>query len=83
MPKGVDLIDSPGIREFGLWHISIEELLHGFIEFRDHIGYCRFRDCAHEEEPGCALQAARENEEISEIRYQSFLRIKNSILENL
>ncbi|KJZ09923.1 GTPase RsgA [Marinomonas sp. S3726] len=83
MPKGGDLIDSPGIREFGLWHISIEELLEGFIEFREHIGYCRFRDCAHEEEPGCALQQAREENKISDIRYQSFLRIKNSILENL
>lgn len=41
MPKGGDLIDSPGIREFGLWHISLEELLHGFIEFRAHIGHCR------------------------------------------
>jgi ribosome biogenesis GTPase len=83
MPKGGDLIDSPGIREFGLWHISIDELLEGFIEFRDHIGYCRFRDCAHEEEPGCALQEAREKNKISETRYQSYLRIKRSILENL
>lgn len=83
MPKGGDLIDSPGIREFGLWHISIDELLEGFIEFREHIGYCRFRDCAHEGEPGCALQAAREENKITDIRYQSFLRIKNSILENL
>lgn len=82
MPKGGDLIDSPGIREFGLWHISEEELLNGFIEFRPHIGYCRFRDCAHEKEPGCAILEALEKGEITEHRFQSFLRIKQSIREN-
>ena len=82
MPKGGDLIDSPGIREFGLWHISEDELLNGFIEFRPHIGYCRFRDCAHEKEPGCAILEALEKGEITQHRFQSFLRIKNSIREN-
>ncbi|WP_417526824.1 small ribosomal subunit biogenesis GTPase RsgA [Marinomonas shanghaiensis] len=82
MPKGGDLIDSPGIREFGLWHISEDELLNGFIEFRPHIGYCRFRDCAHEKEPGCAILAALEKGQITEHRFQSFLRIKQSIREN-
>ncbi|MFT2099358.1 small ribosomal subunit biogenesis GTPase RsgA [Marinomonas sp. 2405UD66-6] len=82
MPKGGDLIDSPGIREFGLWHISEDELLNGFIEFRPHIGYCRFRDCAHEKEPGCAILDALEKGEITEHRFQSFLRIKQSIREN-
>lgn len=83
MPKGGDLIDSPGIREFGLWHISLEELLHGFVEFRPHIGHCRFRDCAHEAEPGCAIQAALENGAISQVRFDSYLRIKQSIIERL
>ena len=82
MPKGGDLIDSPGIREFGLWHISEDELLNGFIEFRPHIGYCRFRDCAHEKEPGCAILEALEKGEITQHRFQSFLRIKHSIREN-
>ncbi|MDE8603565.1 small ribosomal subunit biogenesis GTPase RsgA [Marinomonas sp. RSW2] len=82
MPKGGDLIDSPGIREFGLWHISEEELLNGFIEFQPHIGYCRFRDCAHEKEPGCAILEALEKGDITEHRFQSFLRIKQSIREN-
>lgn len=82
MPKGGDLIDSPGIREFGLWHITEDELLNGFIEFRPHIGYCRFRDCAHEKEPGCAILEALEKGEITEHRFQSFLRIKQSIREN-
>lgn len=82
MPKGGDLIDSPGIREFGLWHISEEELLSGFIEFRPHIGYCRFRDCAHEKEPGCAILEALEKGEITPHRFESYLRIKQSIRDN-
>ncbi|MGB7391264.1 small ribosomal subunit biogenesis GTPase RsgA [Marinomonas sp.] len=82
MPKGGDLIDSPGIREFGLWHISEDELLNGFIEFRPHIGYCRFRDCAHEKEPGCAILEALEKGEIEQHRFESYLRIKQSIRDN-
>lgn len=82
MPKGGDLIDSPGIREFGLWHISEDELLSGFIEFRPHIGYCRFRDCAHEKEPGCAILEALEKGEISQRRFNSYIRIKQSIRDN-
>ena len=82
MPKGGDLIDSPGIREFGLWHISEDELLNGFIEFRPHIGYCRFRDCAHEQEPGCAILEALEKGEITQHRFESYLRIKQSIRDN-
>lgn len=83
MPTGGDLIDSPGIREFGLWHIEIEELLYGFIEFRPHLGLCKFRDCAHEKEPGCALREALVSGKITQARYESYQRIKNSILERL
>ncbi|MFT2109820.1 small ribosomal subunit biogenesis GTPase RsgA [Marinomonas sp. 2405UD68-3] len=82
IPKGGDLIDSPGIREFGLWHISEEQLLNGFIEFKDHLGYCRFRDCSHEQEPGCAILDALEKGLIGQKRFKSYLRIKQSILEH-
>ncbi|MFD1384918.1 small ribosomal subunit biogenesis GTPase RsgA [Rhodanobacter aciditrophus] len=82
MPIGGDLIDSPGIREFGLWHISEDELLEGFIEFRPHLGYCKFRDCAHEQEPGCAIREALENGEITAHRFESYLRIRQSIRDN-
>ena len=74
-PQGGQLIDSPGIREFGLWHISRDQLLNGFIEFRPLLGYCRFRDCKHEQEPGCAIQQALEAGEISQQRMTSFLHI--------
>ena len=55
---GTALIDSPGLQEFGLRHLSRGELEHGFPEFRPHLGQCRFRDCHHDREPNCALQAA-------------------------
>lgn len=75
IPGGGQLIDSPGIREFGLWHISEEDLLNGFIEFRPFIGYCRFRDCKHEAEPNCAILQALEEGKISEGRMESYQRI--------
>jgi ribosome biogenesis GTPase len=75
LPGGGRLVDSPGIREFGLWHINENELLAGFIEFRPYIGYCKFRDCKHEQEPGCAIKAAFEAGEISESRMHSYQHI--------
>lgn len=79
IPGGGDIIDSPGIREFGLWHISDAELLEGFIEFRPFLGLCRFRDCRHDSEPGCALTQALENGQISSTRMDSFRRIRQSM----
>ncbi|WP_019616136.1 small ribosomal subunit biogenesis GTPase RsgA [Psychromonas ossibalaenae] len=72
---GGDLIDSPGIREFSLWHLEAERIASGFIEFRKHLGGCRFRDCKHKNDPGCALVAGVEAGEIHPARYHSFLRI--------
>ncbi|WP_148863483.1 small ribosomal subunit biogenesis GTPase RsgA [Marinobacter fonticola] len=72
---GGNLIDSPGIREFGLWHMDIQHLEYGFREIRPLIGHCRFRNCRHQAEPGCALLGAEEKGEISPERMQSFRRI--------
>ncbi|QEW07634.1 small ribosomal subunit biogenesis GTPase RsgA [Nitrincola iocasae] len=83
MPDGGDLIDSPGIREFGLWHMHEDEVLEGFIEFRPFIGHCRFRDCKHLQEPGCALMGAVDKGEISEQRFKSYRMILNSMQETL
>lgn len=82
MPTGGDLIDSPGIREFGLWHITEDQLLEGFVEFRPFLGYCRFRDCSHQHEPGCALQEALGEGKISQDRFDSYRRIKQSIIDS-
>ncbi|MBR9830037.1 MAG: small ribosomal subunit biogenesis GTPase RsgA [Oceanospirillales bacterium] len=81
-PDGGDLIDSPGIREFALWHMTEEQVLDGFRELAALRGYCRFRDCRHEQEPGCAFLQALENGDISIPRFNSYLQILNSMQDN-
>ncbi|WP_448565197.1 small ribosomal subunit biogenesis GTPase RsgA [Thalassotalea ganghwensis] len=81
-PDGGDLIDSPGIREFGLWHLSPEQVTNGFIEFAHYIGTCKFRDCKHQSDPGCALVGAAKNGEIYPERLASFQRILASLNTN-
>jgi ribosome biogenesis GTPase len=80
-PSGGHLIDSPGIREFGLWHMSASDVLYGFRELRALEGYCRFRDCAHEAEPGCAFSQAVKNGEVKAERFDSFKRIVKTLSE--
>lgn len=53
---GGTLIDSPGLQEFGLKHLTAQEIEFGFVEFRPFLGRCRFRDCQHDAEPGCAIK---------------------------
>src|SRR5690606_2971026 len=74
-PRGGDLIDSPGIREFGLGHVSRSDVEAGFIEFRDLLGHCRFRDCKHDREPGCALLKALEEGQVQQQRMNSYRHI--------
>jgi ribosome biogenesis GTPase len=76
---GGHLIDSPGIREFGLWHLNAEQVFAGFIEFADYQGACKFRDCKHQSDPGCALVAAVEQHKIHAERLASYQKIVNSI----
>ncbi len=52
------LIDSPGLQAFGLGHLARDEIEAAFVEFRPYLGQCRFRDCRHDREPDCAIQAA-------------------------
>jgi ribosome biogenesis GTPase len=81
-PSGGDLIDSPGVREFGLWHLPVEQITKGFIEFRDYLGGCKFRDCKHKNDPGCLIRAAVENGEVAQARYDSYHKIIDSLDEN-
>lgn len=78
---GGDLIDSPGIREFGLWHLTPEQVFNGFKEFEQYQGLCKFRDCKHQNDPGCALVSAS-NQGIHPKRLASFQRILASLSEN-
>ena len=77
--ESAELIDSPGIREFGLGHLDEQQVAEGFIEFRDLLGRCRFRDCRHRHEPGCALLEAVERGEVHPERFASYRRIVDSL----
>lgn len=79
LPNHAALIDSPGIREFGLWHIERERVTWGFREFRPFIGGCKFRDCKHRQDPGCALQDAVEKQIIDAERFENYHRIIDSL----
>ena len=78
-PGGGELIDSPGIREFGLGHVSRADVEAGFIEFNELIGTCRFRDCKHDREPGCALLKALEDGRVQQQRMNSYRSILASL----
>jgi ribosome biogenesis GTPase len=80
-PGGGELIDSPGIREFGLGHVSRFDVEAGFIEFQELLGHCRFRDCKHDREPGCALLKALEEGQIQPQRMASYRHIISGLTE--
>ncbi len=79
LPGSGDLIDSPGIREFGLWHMTPQMVFDGFVEFAPYRGACRFRDCKHESEPDCALRQAVEAGEVSQQRLNSYFFLLSSL----
>lgn len=81
LPFGGKIIDTPGMREFALMDISARELSHYFPEMRALINDCRFNDCMHIEEPGCAVKSAVEAGDIAAKRYISYLNILASIEE--
>ncbi len=69
------LIDSPGIREFGLWHASADEVLNGFKEIAYFSQFCKFRNCSHTNEPNCAVREALGAGKIHSERFASFQAI--------
>lgn len=74
LPGGGWLVDTPGVWEYGLWTMPIEDLERGFPEFRD-AGICRFRNCSHDHEPGCAIRDAAEAGRVPACRYRAWLRL--------
>ena len=74
-----DLIDSPGLQEFGLHHLDVAALEAGFPEFRPLLGTCRFRDCRHDREPDCALRAALERGQITARRFATYRTLRGEI----
>jgi len=75
LKKGMNIIDTPGIKEYGLVDISNQELSDYFPEMRALIGECKFHDCSHTHEPGCAIIEAVDEENIAPSRYISYLSI--------
>ena len=74
------LADTPGIREFGLWNITAEELAYLFPEMADYVGQCKFGlSCRHDREPNCALRKAVMAGEISPYRYKSYLQLREEL----
>ena len=77
--KYASLIDSPGVREFGLWAIAKEDVINGFAELRQYSQNCRFRNCQHLNEPNCGLLKALKDNKISQQRLDSYHRIVDSL----
>ncbi|MGL5742530.1 MAG: small ribosomal subunit biogenesis GTPase RsgA [Legionella sp.] len=75
LPSGGALIDSPGVREFSLWHINTTEIAQGYHEFRPYLSQCKFRNCTHKDTPHCAIIKARDQGLISTNRYENFIKL--------
>lgn len=69
------LIDSPGVRDFQLWQVALNQVAEGFREFETYSGQCRFHNCLHLGEPGCAIQAAVDKGDVSERRLKSYRKL--------
>ncbi len=72
LPSGGQLIDSPGMQEFGLQHLDAAALMAAFPEIRERVGQCRFYNCRHLKEPGCAVREAAETGAMLPVRYKVY-----------
>ena len=75
LDEGGHLVDTPGYREYGLLGLGAADVGRFYVEFRPHVGHCRFTDCLHVEEPECAVRTALERELIDARRYENYLQI--------
>ena len=82
LPHGGEIIDSPGIRSFGLWGIESQQLRSHFIEFLPWAEQCQFHNCSHTVEPKCAVIQAMDDDLISFERYDAYVRIYEDLLES-
>ena len=79
LSQGGAIIDTPGIKTLSFSNYTPMDVSHNFREFFQKSASCKFHDCAHRNEPGCAVKAAVENNEISFIRYENYLQILEEI----
>ncbi len=75
----IRIIDTPGIREFGLWQLTARELRAYFPDFDHHAAHCRFNDCSHHHEPACAVREAVASGDVARARFETYLRILASL----
>lgn len=79
LDENSQLIDSPGLQEFGLHHLSTDELEHAFVEFRPFLGKCRFNNCKHLQEPDCAIIGAVNTNKITAERMAIYKMLRTEI----
>lgn len=75
LPGGGYVMDTPGLREVGVWSLPPDALDRCFLELRAYVGHCRFGDCRHRVEPGCAVRQAVESGVVSPARYESYVKL--------
>ena len=80
LKSGVMIIDTPGMRELGMWDVS-EGLGDAFADVEKYLGKCRFSDCSHQSEPGCAIRAAIEAGELDVDRWESYRNLKEEAVD--
>jgi ribosome biogenesis GTPase len=78
---GIRIIDTPGLRELGLWNVEAAEVADMWRDFRPYLGTCRFTDCVHRTEPGCAVRTAVEAGKVPDFRLQSYYRVLDTLAE--
>ena len=80
LQSGVMIIDTPGMRELGMWDVS-EGLDQAFADVESYLGKCRFSDCKHEREPGCAIRAAIEAGQLDISRWESYQKLSEEAVD--
>ena len=81
LPNGAMIIDTPGMRELGMWEVSVG-LDKTFKDVEEYLGKCKFSDCSHTNEPGCRILEAIENGELSQDRFNSYIKLQNEARYN-
>jgi len=80
LARGIRIIDTPGVREFGLWDCTAGEVERNFHDFDAYRSACQFQDCSHTHEPVCGVKDALRRGEIPEARYAAYLRIREDVI---